>query len=441
MRRLSFISLILLVGARPPRRSGALAQAGTPPPPAQQADASAAAGAAGRRSAGRRSGRDRARAQPVRADRPGALHRRPRDQHRRRPGALSALPGRPRRAALLRLPLFVGAARRRLHLRRAREQRRLARSAYFAEYNRVGRMSVIGSWQQIPQFYSVDTMTPYTGSGGTLVLDDAAQRAAQGGAGLNPYPPIAPQFDLLERRDIGRVEVKATPTPKLDVTASFTTQKHGGELPFGASFGFSNDVEVALPYDSRANDFTIGTEWTNAKSMLRVAYSGSWFDNLADHARLGQPAAHRRRGRLAGTRPHVAVALELGADDQLRRLHQAGAQDADHRVLLLRPVEQRRAAAAVHDQFGAADDCTAARQRGCRSARVLDEPEPDVAPHAPTGDSARATAITPTPTRCRRRASRTTSPTTRTRRRPPPAVPISTPTTGPRSTPTRRGAG
>ena len=72
------------------------------------------------------------------------------------------------------------------------------------------------------------------------------------------------------------------PTPKLDVTASFTTQKHGGELPWGASFGFSNDVEVPLPYESRANDFTIGTEWTNTKNMLRVAYSGSWFDNLAD---------------------------------------------------------------------------------------------------------------------------------------------------------------
>ena len=73
----------------------------------------------------------------------------------------------------------------------------------------------------------------------------------------------------------------ATPKPNLDVTASFTTQKHGGELPWGASFGFSNDVEVALPYDSRANDFTIGTEWTNARNMLRVAYSGSWFENIA----------------------------------------------------------------------------------------------------------------------------------------------------------------
>jgi MtrB/PioB family decaheme-associated outer membrane protein len=148
---------------------------------------------------------------------------------------------------------------------------------YFADYDRAGRFVISGLWDEIPQFYSVDTKTPYTGTGGTLVLDDAAQRAAN----LNAYLPIAPQFELRERRDIGRVDLVATPKPNLDVTASFTTQKHSGELPWGAGFGFSNDVEVALPYDSRANDLTIGTEWTNARNMLRVAYSGSWFENIA----------------------------------------------------------------------------------------------------------------------------------------------------------------
>ena len=152
---------------------------------------------------------------------------------------------------------------------------------FMGSYGRIGKLSLTGSWQQIPQFYSVDTMTPYTGTGGTLVLDDATQRAIQNGqANLNAYVPLAPAFELRERRDIGRFDMVATPKANLDVTASFTTQKHSGELPFGASFGFSNDVEVALPYDSRANDFTIGTEWTNTRNMLRVAYSGSWFDNL-----------------------------------------------------------------------------------------------------------------------------------------------------------------
>jgi MtrB/PioB family decaheme-associated outer membrane protein len=154
---------------------------------------------------------------------------------------------------------------------------------FLGSYDRVGRLSLSGIWQQIPQFYSVDTMTPYAGSGGTLGLDDPTQRAIQNGdpAKLNLYVPLAPAFELRERRDIGRVDMVATPTPHLDVTANFTTQKHSGELPWGAGFGFSNDVEVALPYDSRANDLTLGTEWTNPRNMLRVAYSGSWFDNIA----------------------------------------------------------------------------------------------------------------------------------------------------------------
>jgi MtrB/PioB family decaheme-associated outer membrane protein len=153
---------------------------------------------------------------------------------------------------------------------------------FMGSYDRVGRLSLSGIWQQIPQFYSVDTMTPYAGSGGTLVLDDATQRAIQNqSANLNAYIPLAPPFELRERRDVGRVDLVATPKPNLDVTANFTTQKHSGELPWGAGFGFSNDVEVPLPYDSRTNDFTIGTEWTNTRNMLRVAYNGSWFDNIA----------------------------------------------------------------------------------------------------------------------------------------------------------------
>jgi MtrB/PioB family decaheme-associated outer membrane protein len=154
---------------------------------------------------------------------------------------------------------------------------------FFGDYERPGRFVVTGLWDEIPQFYSVDTKTPYTGTGGTLVLDDATQRRIQSGqANLSAYIPIAPQFELRERRDIGSFRVVATPTPHLDVTASFTTQKHVGELPWGASFGFGNDVEVALPYRSRANDFSLGSEWTNGRQMLRVAYTGSWFDNQDD---------------------------------------------------------------------------------------------------------------------------------------------------------------
>jgi MtrB/PioB family decaheme-associated outer membrane protein len=117
--------------------------------------------------------------------------------------------------------------------------------------------------------------------------------------------PIAPQFDLRERRDIGTVSLTATPTSHVDVTAAFTSTRHRGDLPWGASFGFGNDVEVALPYDSRTNDLAVGSEWTNGRSMLRVAYNGSWFNNLDDTLiwdsplRLDDSATAPGRGRMA----------------------------------------------------------------------------------------------------------------------------------------------
>ena len=233
----------------------------------------------------------------------------------------------------------------------------------------------------------------------------ARSRTAQ--ANLNAYVPLAPAFELRERRDIGRVDLVATPTPNLDVTASFTTQKHSGELPWGASFGFSNDVEVALPYDSRANDLTIGTEWTNARNMLRVAYSGSWFDNIAptltwdSPLRLDDASGAPGRGRMSLWPSNSAQTISFGGYTKLAHKTQVDG------LLLLRIVEQRRAAAALHDQRGAAADRAAPREHRGGSARLFDQPEPHLAARRPTGGSARACATTPTTTSCRRRRSRT----------------------------------
>jgi MtrB/PioB family decaheme-associated outer membrane protein len=150
---------------------------------------------------------------------------------------------------------------------------------YTGTYERIGRFSLSGMWDEIPQFYSIDTRTPFTSAGdAVLVLDDNAQRAAN----HNAYLSISPQFDLRERRDIGTFNVAATPTTAIDVTGRFTTTKHSGELPWGADYGFSNDNEVALPYNSRTNDLDIGAAWTNTRAMLRAAYTGSWFNNLDD---------------------------------------------------------------------------------------------------------------------------------------------------------------
>src|SRR5262249_47652502 len=44
---------------------------------------------------------------------------------------------------------------------------------YSGVYEHTGKLVITGLWDEIPQFYSVDTKTPYTGGGGTLLLDDA----------------------------------------------------------------------------------------------------------------------------------------------------------------------------------------------------------------------------------------------------------------------------
>jgi MtrB/PioB family decaheme-associated outer membrane protein len=201
---------------------------------------------------------------------------------------------------------------------------------YSATYERTGRFVISGLWDQIPQFYSVDTKTPYTSDESPLPLDDATQRSIQNAqATLSAWIPIATQFDLRERRDIGSVSFLATPTPQMDIKALFTTQRHVGQLPWGASFGFSNDVEVALPYNSRANDLTLGTEWTNKRSMIRVAYNGSWFDNIDDELvwdsplRLDDSTSAPGRGRMA-----------LWPSNSAQAVSAAGYQKLAHRTQL-----------------------------------------------------------------------------------------------------------
>jgi MtrB/PioB family decaheme-associated outer membrane protein len=151
---------------------------------------------------------------------------------------------------------------------------------YVASYEQPGKFALSGYWQGIPQFYSVDTKTPYTTTVSPLILPDSTQQLIQSGqATISAWVPLAPQFDLTERRDVGHLSFLATPTIHLDIKGDFTSTHHVGALPWGESFGFSNNTEVALPYDSRTNDLKLGTEWTNGRQMLRVGYDGSWFNN------------------------------------------------------------------------------------------------------------------------------------------------------------------
>ena len=204
---------------------------------------------------------------------------------------------------------------------------------YAATYERTGLFTITGLWDQIPQFYSIDTSTPFTPIGETpMGVDDATQLAIQNGqTNSRAYIPQAVQFDMRERRDNGIVGVHATPTTAIDFKGTFSTTRHSGELPWGASFGFSNDVEVALPYDSRTNDLSLGAEWTGARGMVRLGYDGSWFDNLDDTLvwdsplRLDPIAGTPSQGRMALWPSNNAHTVSAAGNLKLARRTQATA--------------------------------------------------------------------------------------------------------------------
>ncbi|MBI2834509.1 MAG: MtrB/PioB family decaheme-associated outer membrane protein [Acidobacteria bacterium] len=152
---------------------------------------------------------------------------------------------------------------------------------YFGEYRSLGKVRASFEWDQTPLFYSTDTRTLYsTPSPGQFRLDDNTQRAIE--LKQLKVSDIAPGAALVEtrsRRDTARFNLVYTPTRDLDVKLNVTSTKRNGTMPWTASLGFSNVIELAAPVDTRTTDIEAGAEWATPDARLSVGYTGSWFNN------------------------------------------------------------------------------------------------------------------------------------------------------------------
>ena len=257
---------------------------------------------------------------------------------------------------------------------------------------------------EIPQFYSVDTATPYTRTGDKLVLDDATQRAIQNGqANLSAYDPArAAVRSARAPRHRHASSLVATPKPQLDLKATLHDAAARAASCRGARASDSATTSRwRCPTTRGPTTSPSAPSGPTARNMLSVAYTGSWFDNLDDTLIWDSPLRLDDSTSAPGPRADVALAVELGADGERRRLHQVGAHARSSPGSSRSDLEQRRAAAAVHDQLRAAAAPAAADDDRGRGARLLDQPEPRLAPARWTGASARGCATTTTPTRRR----------------------------------------
>lgn len=177
---------------------------------------------------------------------------------------------------------------------------------YLAEVTNYGRLRLSFTWDQIPLFFSTGdadrfgllSATPYRRtSPGEYRLDDGLQQALQA---VCPQPPCGPAgaqrqallyqlvnqqsqvLDIRHRRDIAQLQAVYTLTPNTDLHFRVQNVNRDGTQPWFASFGFSNPIELAGPIEQRSTDIGAALEWANARTMLKVGWDGSWFDNSVD---------------------------------------------------------------------------------------------------------------------------------------------------------------
>lgn len=154
---------------------------------------------------------------------------------------------------------------------------------FAGSYNNWGKVKASFEWNQIPLWYSQDTQWLYNNpSGGELRIANSAVRTGIQNGTLkvqNASAFLGSPFDTRQRRDILAFNVTATVTKDTDLKFFVNSQRKQGDMPWGASFGFSAANEVAAPIDHRTTDVGAALEYANNRGMAKVEYDGSWFDN------------------------------------------------------------------------------------------------------------------------------------------------------------------
>jgi MtrB/PioB family decaheme-associated outer membrane protein len=193
---------------------------------------------------------------------------------------------------------------------------------YQLDFQRVGRLTASFLWDQIPMFISRDTRTLYTeSSAGVFRLEDGLQQQIQAGARtLRNFEDQAVRFDLRTLRKIGQADIVFNVDRSTDLVVKVKNTTREGAIPFGATFGFNNAVELPVPVDTRTTDIQTAIEWAIPRGMIKVGWDGSTFDNSVESVTWDNPL--RFGPDVAGTPSQGRMALWPG--NTLNYLHGTG---------------------------------------------------------------------------------------------------------------------
>jgi MtrB/PioB family decaheme-associated outer membrane protein len=154
---------------------------------------------------------------------------------------------------------------------------------YQVDLQRVGRLKASFFWDQIPMFISRDTRTLFNYTvtqPGLFRIEDPIQQDIQAGTKtLRNFEDQATRFDLKTLRKIGQADIVFNVDKSSDLSVRIKNTMRTGNIPYGATFGFSNAVELPVPVDTRITDVQANYEWGNETGMFRIGWDGSMFDN------------------------------------------------------------------------------------------------------------------------------------------------------------------
>ena len=154
-------------------------------------------------------------------------------------------------------------------------------------------------------------------------------------------------------RRIGQADVVFNATPNTNIVIQVKNTNRDGHIPFGATFGFSNAVEIPMPLDHRTTDLKTSIEWSNNKGMANFGWDGSSFDNNIESVVWDNPL---RFGPDAVGAPsqgrHDLVAGQYADVSPRHRRRQHPVERPPDRIRGVRTGPQQHGPAAPHHQHG-----------------------------------------------------------------------------------------
>lgn len=164
--------------------------------------------------------------------------------------------------------------------------------AYRAAYNRYGRFKLELSFDGQPLNYAENTLTPYQYAGNnTWTLDAATRTNVQNGTVVGigtsaatdvatAYRPLASLFPMAVQRNRLNLSASYRLNGFTSVDFRYGRMTRTGNQPWGASFAFSDAVNIPMELDDAVNELTAGIEMARpAWGMVRAEYHGSFFKN------------------------------------------------------------------------------------------------------------------------------------------------------------------